>query len=70
MVPAGVRPEIVARLNRELQAILNLPEIEAAVRGQGVEPQPSSPQAAATLIKADIAKWNEVIRKAGLVPKP
>lgn len=69
VVPAGVRPEIIARLNRELQAALRLPDVDAALRGQGVDPQPSSPQAASALIKADIAKWNEVISNAGLVPK-
>jgi tripartite-type tricarboxylate transporter receptor subunit TctC len=69
VAPAGIKPDIVARLNRELQAILRLPDVEDAVRRQGVEVQPGSPQAAAAVIKADFAKWTEVIGKAGLMPK-
>jgi tripartite-type tricarboxylate transporter receptor subunit TctC len=69
VVPAAVRPTIVARLNRELQAVLALPDVDAAVRAQGVDPQPGSPEAAAALIKADFARWNDVIRSAGLMPK-
>jgi hypothetical protein len=32
-------------------------------------PQWSPPEAAAAVIKADVAKWNEVIRRANLLPK-
>jgi tripartite-type tricarboxylate transporter receptor subunit TctC len=70
VLPAGARAEIVARLNAELLAILQLPDVREALKRQGVEPQPSSPQAAAAVIKADVAKWNDVIRKANLVAKP
>jgi tripartite-type tricarboxylate transporter receptor subunit TctC len=69
VLPAGVRPEIVTRLNRELREILAMPDVREALRRQGVEPQSSTPEAAAALIKADVAKWNDVIRRANLAPK-
>jgi tripartite-type tricarboxylate transporter receptor subunit TctC len=69
VAPAGIKPDIVARLNRELQAILRLPDVADAVRRQGVDVQPGTPQAAAAVIKADFARWSDIIRKAGLMPK-
>jgi tripartite-type tricarboxylate transporter receptor subunit TctC len=70
VLPAGARREIVLRLSEALRAILETPETAEALRSQGVEPQPSTPEAAAAIIKADVAKWADVIRKANLVPKP
>ena len=70
VLPAGARPEIVTKLSDALRAILQVPDVADALRSQGVEPQPGTPQAAAAIIKADVAKWNDVIRKANLMPKP
>jgi len=69
VLPAGARQEIVTRLNRELREILQMPAVRDALRRQGVEPQPSTPEGAAAVIKAGVAKWTDVIRKANLMPK-
>jgi tripartite-type tricarboxylate transporter receptor subunit TctC len=68
-LPAGAKPDVIARLNRELQYALSLPDVQEAIRRQGVEPQPSTPEAATAILRADVAKWNDVIRKANLAPK-
>jgi tripartite-type tricarboxylate transporter receptor subunit TctC len=52
-----------------LRDILQMPDVRDALRLQGVDPQPSTPEAAAALIRADVAKWTDMIRKANLVPK-
>jgi tripartite-type tricarboxylate transporter receptor subunit TctC len=69
VLPAGARSEIITRLNRDLRDILEMPDVRDALKRQGLDPQWSTPDAAAAVIKTDVAKWNEVIRRANLVPK-
>jgi tripartite-type tricarboxylate transporter receptor subunit TctC len=66
VAPAATSPAIIARLNRELTAILNDPEVRAAFAKHGVEPEPSSPEALGAPIRDDVTKWREVIVSAGI----
>src|SRR5713101_5534240 len=45
VAPAGTPGAIIARLNREVTAILSDPEVRAALAKQGVEAEPGSPEA-------------------------
>jgi putative tricarboxylic transport membrane protein len=67
--PAGTPQPIIARLNRELTQILAEPATIAALAQQGVEAEASSPEALATRIADDIAKWRDVAAKAGIKPE-
>jgi tripartite-type tricarboxylate transporter receptor subunit TctC len=67
--PAGTPQPIIARLNRELTAVLAEPATIAALAQQGVEAEVSSPDALAARIAADIAKWRDVAAKAGIKPE-
>jgi len=64
--PAGVSPAIVTRLNVETDAVVNDPEVVAALKKQGVEIDTGTPEALAARIKADVVKWRDVISKAGI----
>jgi len=64
VVPAGVPADIVKRLNQAVLASVASPDIQKALTIQGVDPQPSPPEAVAMQIKADIAKWREVVAAA------
>jgi tripartite-type tricarboxylate transporter receptor subunit TctC len=66
--PAGVRPEIVARMSRELAEVVRLPDVQEALRVQGIEPITASAEDTAARIKAEVEKWAEVIRKANIKP--
>jgi tripartite-type tricarboxylate transporter receptor subunit TctC len=66
VAPAATPPAIVARLNREVTAVLNDEGVRAALTEQGVEPEPGPPQALAERIRADIEKWRDVIVSAGI----
>jgi tripartite-type tricarboxylate transporter receptor subunit TctC len=68
VLPAGAPPDIVARLSRELTAVVKSPDVVKALESQGVEPETSSAEVAAAHIKADVAKWGEVIRSAHVGP--
>jgi tripartite-type tricarboxylate transporter receptor subunit TctC len=69
VAPAATPPAVVARLNREIVAVLNDPDIRAAFAKHGVEPQPGSPDALAARIRDDVKKWGDVVKSAGIKPK-
>ena len=65
--PRGTPPEIVAKLNAEVQRIL----ADAAFRQRSLEPymfepMPGSPADFAGHIRADVRKWDRVIREANI----
>ncbi len=64
--PAGVSPAIITRLNAETNAVVNDPEVVAALKKQGVEIDTGTPEALAARIMADVVKWRDVISKAGI----
>jgi tripartite-type tricarboxylate transporter receptor subunit TctC len=67
--PKGTRPDVIATLNNALAEVLALPDINARFLDLGVVAKPSSPEQLMALLKADIAKWAEVIEKAGIEKK-
>jgi tripartite-type tricarboxylate transporter receptor subunit TctC len=66
VAPAATSPAIIARLNREIGAVLADPDLRAAFTEHGVEPQTSSPAALGARIRADVQKWHDVIISAGI----
>src|SRR4051794_37112432 len=67
--PKGTRPEVIVTLNKALAEVLALPDIKARFLDLGVVAKPSSPEELLALLKADIAKWADVIDKAGIEKK-
>jgi tripartite-type tricarboxylate transporter receptor subunit TctC len=66
VVPAGTPPAIVAKLNREVTAALTDPAVQKALIEQGVEPEPGPPEALAERMRADLAKWHDVMVSAAI----
>jgi tripartite-type tricarboxylate transporter receptor subunit TctC len=64
--PAGLPTAIATRLNRETVDILNSAEMKQTLAQQGFVPDPAAPDALAAQIRSDIAKWRDVIAKAGI----
>jgi len=63
--PAGTPAPIVRRLNAEIVKILRLPEINDRLAGLGAEIVADSPEEFAALVKAEVVKWSEVVKKSG-----
>ena len=63
--PAGTPPEIVKRLNAEIVKIINLPDVKEKLLGLGAEPVGNTPEEFAVLVKAEIVKWADVVKKSG-----
>jgi tripartite-type tricarboxylate transporter receptor subunit TctC len=64
--PPGMSPELVQRLNAEVNGWLALPETQERLRGQGMTPGGGTPEEFRQQIVADIAHWARVIREAGI----
>ena len=69
MAPPGLPPAIASRLVRETGEALNSAEMKAALAQQGFAPDLGTPDALMAKIRSDIAKWREVIGKAGIKPE-
>lgn len=63
--PAGTPPDIVTRLNETLRAALVSPEMKARLAQMGAEPAPTSPAEFASFIKAELAKYQGVVKFSG-----
>jgi tripartite-type tricarboxylate transporter receptor subunit TctC len=66
VMPGRTPPAIIAKANREVTAVLNDPAVRTALSEQGVEPEPGSPQTLGDRMRADVAKWHDVIVSAGI----
>ena len=63
--PAGTPPEIVKRLNAEIVKALNLPDVREKLSGLGAEIVADSPEEFSALVKAEVVKWADVVKKSG-----
>jgi tripartite-type tricarboxylate transporter receptor subunit TctC len=64
--PTGTPKPIVERLSRELAAVVAMPEVQARLRGLGVEADGRTSDAFASFQRAEIAKWGKVIKYANI----
>ena len=61
--PAGMQPELVARINQAFNRASQNPEVVANLARQGVEPaKAQTPAQFAAMVKADSARWARVIK--------
>ncbi len=63
--PAATPRPIVLRLNHDIAAILNAPEMKERFRAQGVDLVGSTPEAFAAFIRSELAKWRKVVKESG-----
>jgi tripartite-type tricarboxylate transporter receptor subunit TctC len=65
IAPAAVPPDIVARLNVELVAVLREPDIQERIRMVGAEPSPMTSAEFGAFIRGETTKWADVIARSG-----
>ncbi len=66
LAPAGTPPEIVRKWNADLNAATADPGIRKMLVNQGLVPTGGAPETLARVIKDDLVRWGEVVRKAGI----
>ena len=65
LAPAGVPRDIITRLNSEIVKAVHSPTIKDRFAALGTEPVGNSPEACGEFLRAEIAKWTNVVRAAG-----
>lgn len=66
IAPGKTPPEMVERMNKEVRAVLADPEVVEALRRQGIEATPSSPDELRARMAGDIAKWKKLAQETGI----
>jgi tripartite-type tricarboxylate transporter receptor subunit TctC len=67
VAPAGTPREVVTQLNREINRILQMPDVKARLMDVGAEPASTTPEQFLDFIRADNAKWDRLIKERGIV---
>ena len=65
--PAGMPRDIVMRVNREVAAILAMPEVRETLLKQGLIPATSSPEEISAVIRDDIGRWKKFISDSKII---
>ena len=65
-LPTGVPKDIVARLHQEMVRAVQSPEVKSRLEAEGAEIIANTPEQAASVIRTDLEKWAEVVRKTGI----
>jgi tripartite-type tricarboxylate transporter receptor subunit TctC len=68
--PRGMPREVVARLNREYRAVLEIPEIRKRLGDTGGDVRASSPEELARHVEDEIAKWKRVVADKKIEVQP
>ncbi len=64
--PAGTPPAVVAKLNHEINRILELPEVKASLASDGAEPAGGTPAQMTESARLASTKWSRLIRELNL----
>jgi tripartite-type tricarboxylate transporter receptor subunit TctC len=62
--PVGVKPEMIDKLNREINEILKDPAMRDRLARDGIEAIGGTPEAFATHLKNELAKWGKIAKEA------
>ena len=66
LAPVATPAPIVARLNTELNAVLNDPAVREKLRLMGIDATPGSADQFGSEIKRDLARYGQVVKSAGI----
>jgi tripartite-type tricarboxylate transporter receptor subunit TctC len=66
VAPAAAPPELIAQLNKNLNAALATTQVKARLQAIGVEPIPSTPDEASRYARKERERWGQVIRRSGI----
>lgn len=64
--PPNLPKEIVARLNKEVNAALQRPDVIAKLQSYGYSPEGSTPERLLEINRADLELWRRLVKEAGI----
>lgn len=66
--PKGMPQPVIARLTAEIQKAVKMPDLVEALSKQGADPTYMNPKEFGEYIKAELKRWGEAVKTAGLKP--
>jgi len=66
MAPAKTPPAIVNRLNADIVAVLSSGETPKILMARGYDPTPTTPDAFATYLRSEVARWSKAVKEYGI----
>jgi tripartite-type tricarboxylate transporter receptor subunit TctC len=67
--PAGLPPAVLAKLNGEINKVLQHPELKSAFAKIGIAPRGTTPEQAAAFTRSEYEKWKQVIVDGKIKPE-
>jgi tripartite-type tricarboxylate transporter receptor subunit TctC len=67
--PRGTAPDIIGKLNRQISAVIVDPAVKSRLDGLGAVPMPMTPGEFGKFVAAEVKKWANVVKLAGLKPE-
>jgi tripartite-type tricarboxylate transporter receptor subunit TctC len=64
--PAGVKPDVIERLNSEVARFMKAPDVVSQLEKVGLDAAPSSPAEFAKFIREETERWALVIKTANI----
>jgi tripartite-type tricarboxylate transporter receptor subunit TctC len=64
--PAKMPPDVVKRLNDEINKLIDGAELRERLSGEALEPMPMTPEQFGQYIEADIARWSRLARERNI----
>lgn len=64
--PAALPKALVAKIDGDVSAALDSPEVEERLAKLGAEPAPLPPEEFARFVRAEVEKWAKVVRTSGI----
>lgn len=65
LVPTGTPQPIIEKINRDVTAVLALPDVRERLAATGAELTPSNPAELNAFIKVELAKWAKAVKVSG-----
>ena len=66
LAPASMAPDVVARLNKLINQILVMPDVQQRLAAAGAEVAGGTPEQFASLLKRETVGWAKVIERSGI----
>jgi tripartite-type tricarboxylate transporter receptor subunit TctC len=65
--PAGTPDEAVARMSKEISAVVAQPAVKAKLLEQGAEGRSSTPEALGKVVSHEIVQWRALVKHANII---
>jgi|SRR5438874_4016201 len=67
--PAGMPADVTSKLSAEIAKAVNETDLRERLKGLGTTPIGSTPEVLAAHVRAELARWTQVVKTAGLKPE-